>query len=102
MITILSSQTSDRLTYVLDFIFRDVLDAEYVFVSNVDLIPQHTRICVVYEKNPERWTVHDPAIRIPAHTLLFESGLSHSSPEVHYHKNGAPYLFKTDEPGEIE
>lgn len=91
MICVYSPQKNNRLIYVLDVIFQDVLKVNYEFTSdeNIFLKSENPKICYGKKIDPN-------AVYIPAKNLLFENQILPQKIAIQQGKN-FPFFFSIDE-----
>ncbi|MBK8621974.1 MAG: hypothetical protein IPN79_09470 [Saprospiraceae bacterium] len=95
MIHIITSGTSPRLHYVLDFIFREVYETDYHIITPDEAKFLDSGLVILYSNYIFEHSLNIPVIQIPCHDLLFEKGIILQNPEVKYDPaKGLPYAFE--------
>lgn len=99
MISILSSQSSPRLQYTLDFVFREIFSENFEVVHYAEDIHPDSRLIIVYQKRNASWSSDVQNFIIPEHGFLFENNIQNLTPSVQKSEQGLPYFFESS-PGE--
>ena len=94
MISILSSQSSPRLLYTLDFVFREIFSENFELVHRVEDIHHHSKLVLVYNNLDVSHSLDFHSFIIPAHGFLFENNIQPFTPSVQQSDHGLPYFFE--------
>ncbi|MCP3928515.1 MAG: hypothetical protein GY705_05375 [Bacteroidetes bacterium] len=100
-ILLYSPQTSPRLKYILDVVFREFLGLGVNIITQ-----QETYISSGLPKiNYSSHRISDEELFVPAHSLLFQKGICDQNPGVFYWENAAAFFRtgakKTDFPFDV-
>ncbi len=95
MIHIITSGTSPRLHYILNFIFREVYETDYNIITPNEAKQLHSGFAILYANHPFENTLGIPYLQIPQHDLLFEKGIHAYNPDIKYDESRKlPYAFE--------
>lgn len=91
MVLVYSDKKSSRLEYILEVIFRDVLNDSFILVSDLNSLSEYDGPKINYSEK-----MIPACLQIIPHSLLFESGISPQQIEMaEWHK--LPVFFMTSE-----
>lgn len=93
MLYILVEKISPRLSYTLNWIFKEQLGISYTCVSSINDIPDQNAAVIAYGKNNE----HQFPLFIKANDLLFQQNFEEQT--IHYHRWKHTSIIFYNQPG---
>lgn len=91
MLAIYTKEINNRLSYVFEFIFKDILQSPFSLVSNVDDFENHQGPKLNYSNSSVQSN-----LQLKPHSLLFEKELAYQNLEPIIYKNET-YFFESSE-----